>query len=122
MSEKVEQVARAIKWSRVKDEVASTNYMTGITTFMRDIASERTIDLDQSDLDAARAAIEELLEPDKQMIEVGNTALDDATDSGWDSDPDGESRNEYTTIRSTAPFEIFQAMMKAALIRNESET
>jgi hypothetical protein len=70
-----ERIARAIKWSRVKDEVASTNYMTGITTFMRDIASERTIDLDQSDLDAARAAIE-----------------------------------------------IFQAMMKAALIRNESET
>ena len=53
-------------------------------------------------------------EPTKEMCEAGNVALENATDSDWDSGPDGESHNSYTTIRSTASHEIFTAMVEAA--------
>jgi hypothetical protein len=67
---------------------------------------------------AAVAAIEAMREPTKEAIEAGNTALENAIDSDWDSGPDGESHNSYTTVRSTAPCEVWQAMINAALSRS----
>lgn len=58
-------------------------------------------------------------EPTMKMCEAGNVALENATDtdcdSDWDSAGDGhDGSNTYTIIRSTAPHEIFTAMIAAS--------
>lgn len=53
----IERIARAIKWARIKDEPASTDYITGTQKFMRDITSEDACYLEELDLIQARAAI-----------------------------------------------------------------
>ena len=62
-----------------------------------------------------RAAIATLLEPTKEMVVAGETALEDAIDSDYDSGPDGYSHDLISKVRSGAQTDVFQAMIKAAL-------
>ena len=72
---RLEAVARAIKWARTKDEVTSTDLNTGRHQFMRDVASQETIHVDESDLFQARAAVEVLRDVDDPLL--GFTFQDD---------------------------------------------
>lgn len=56
-----------------------------------------------------------LIEPTKEMLDAGQSALDDCVDHDWDSGGDGESYNSYTTIRSDAAAIVFKAMVAVAL-------
>lgn len=62
----------------------------------------------------ARAAIEAMRVPTKEMAVAGDDALDECVDSDWSSDADG-NRHDYTTIRSDAPGTVYSAMIDAAL-------
>lgn len=63
----------------------------------------------------ARAAIEAMREPSRQMIDRGGDVLADCKDSDWDSGSDGESHNSYEWIISGSQTTIYQAMIDAAL-------
>jgi len=63
----------------------------------------------------ARAAIEAMREPGMNMISAGEDALEEYTESDWDSGPDGESHNTYTYMRSGHMRAAFTAMIDAAL-------
>ena len=54
-----------------------------------------------------------LIEPTKEMLVAGQSALDDCVDEDYDSDMDG-NRNYYTTIRSDAAERVWRAMFEVA--------
>lgn len=58
--------------------------------------------------DAARAAIEAMRTPTKEIIEAGGVAMDDALDGDWESDADG-NRHDYSWIRSGAQTDVWRA-------------
>lgn len=62
----------------------------------------------------ARIAIEAMREPTKEQAICGRDALDDCVDSDWSSDADG-NRHDYTIISSSAPAQVYRAMIDAAL-------
>lgn len=65
-------------------------------------------------LSYARAAIEAIREPTKEMVIAGDDAKENCIDSDWSSDADG-NRHDYTTINSDLPAIVFRAMIDAAL-------
>jgi|GEM_PF-5455899 len=96
MTTTIEKLARAVKDARM---------VPGCTV-------ARLSDVDRR---VARAVLTALLEPSKSMLAKGMDAANDALDSDWDSGPDGESYNSYSSLRSDAPYEIWQKMVQAAL-------
>jgi hypothetical protein len=52
--------------------------------------------------------------PTKEMVEAGETALDEAKDSSWDSGGDGESCHSYEYLIPGAQTNIYKAMLAAA--------
>lgn len=66
--------------------------------------------------DVARAVLQAIREPSKEMIQAGITKAEDCIDSTWDSGGDGESHNTYESLQSDAPQQIWQAMIDAALV------
>lgn len=69
---------------------------------------------DSSATEITREIMQALASPTKAMLDAGMKAADDALDSDWDSGPDGEGYNSYSTLRSDAPSSIWLAMLGAA--------
>lgn len=57
--------------------------------------------------------IQGMMEPTKEIIDAGETVLEDHRDSDWDSGPDGEGCNSYDIIRPGAARAIHLAMLRA---------
>lgn len=89
---------------------------TMLERVMRAIADLGSIDLanyQHREL-VARAAIQAMLQPTKEMVVAGDNAKEECIDHGYDSDADG-NRYDYTTINSDLPAIVFRAMIDAAL-------
>lgn len=100
MSEMIEKIARAICDAGREDDPQF------------DLMSAQ---VKESYRHEARAAIEAMREPSKAMVEAGDTALENVTDSDWDSGADGNGHNSHEWIISGAQTEIYQAMIDSAL-------
>jgi hypothetical protein len=59
--------------------------------------------------------------PTKEMVEAGETALDEAKDSSWDSGGDGESCHSYEYLIPGAQTNIYKAMLEPISIGLERE-
>jgi hypothetical protein len=68
----------------------------------------------------ACAAIEAMREPTPKVLDAGMTAAENALDSDYSSDGDG-NRYDYSYLRSDAPAEIWKAMINAALSTDPKE-
>lgn len=101
-SEMVEKVARAI-WLDMASRADKESAWDGFD------ANDRA-----SYISMARAAIEAMREPTKEMVTAGDDEKEACIDSGWDSDADG-NRYDYTTVNSDLPARVFRAMIAAAL-------
>ncbi len=103
MSEMVERVARAICAAKGDDPDEKCE------DWMREFSGWRGYQK------SARAAIEAMREPTKEMIVAADAKLEDCIDSDLDSGGDGEGRNYCETVRSDTPSILFKAMIDEAL-------
>lgn len=108
-SEMIERVAKALLKARFYDYEPGA-YENDLEKFFKVVDPDHVEAAEYE----ARAAIEAMREPSKQMIAAGDEEKEACIDQGADSDADGNSY-PYTYINSDLPARVFRAMIAAAL-------